>query len=90
MLRFSFCVEMFPCLIISNDACICFYVLYLRNEAIQLSDTVLVGRVCGQPFGDGGLASQLIIDLHLLPKHSAGPHVSTCLSENHTFINKYT
>lgn len=73
----------------SNDACICFCVLYLRNKAVQLSDTVLVGRVCGQPFGDGWLATQLIIYLHLLPKHCGRPHISTRLSETHTNL-KYT
>lgn len=76
--------------LMSNDACIWFCVHYLRNEAVQLSDTVLVRRVCGQPFRDGGLASQLIIDLHLLPKNCARPHVSTRLSETHTYLNKYT
>ncbi len=75
---------------ITNDACISFGVLYLRDEAVQLSDTVLVGRVCGQPLWDGGFSSQLIIDLHLLPKDWARPHVSTRLTETHTNLNKHT
>lgn len=70
--------------------CLSVCVFYLRDEAVQLPDTVLVGGVCGQPFWDVGLSFQLFSDLHLLPEHWARPHVSTRLTHRQISMNTPT
>lgn len=58
--------------------------LHLWYEAVQLSVSVPVRRVCGQPLREGGLSSQLVSDFHLLPEYGTCSHICTGLRKTHT------
>lgn len=59
--------------------------LYLWYKAVQLSDSVPVRWVCGQPLGESGLSCQLVSNFHLLPENRARAHICTCLGRIHTY-----
>lgn len=65
-----------PLLFFSKTTIVC---RYLGYETVQLTDSVPVWRVCGQPLGDSWLSIQLVSDFHLLPENRAWSHISTGL-----------